>query len=514
MKNLMRWGLSGLVVILLVVVPALAQDQLTLTPFTDDNYGISGVAPDGWTIAGPGALARNKNANDVTVIVQQTLPLGPDAVMKALMPQLLLQSVPDSVGTRTTDALTWTLYKVDVRADTITVSVDFALAAGDGKTYVVFLQTSPDEYDSLHDSLFLPLLDALKPLTAPVEAVPYVQEDVTFPNGDITLAGTLTLPEGDGPFSAIVLVTGSGPQDRDESVAPLATIKAFRLIADALTRAGMVVLRYDDRGVGKSTGDFATATIADFATDASAAIDYLLTRHEINPSQIGLLGHSEGSMVAAMLGASNPHLKFIVSTAGPAVSGGDVLVTQYERTYKAENASDADLKAQLNFLSQLFPLIRANKGDGIRQLMHDLVMEKIKQLPEDQQKQIGDLEAYASQQAATVEKTYNTAYWRFALTYNPGDDWAKTNIPVLAIYGTLDVQVDADQNSTALDAALKKAGNRDYQITILPGANHLMQAATTGSTTEYATLKQEFTPDFLPTIIDWLAKHVALKAAS
>jgi uncharacterized protein len=513
MRNLMRWGLSVLMM-LLAIVPVLAQDQLTLTPFTDNNYEISGVAPDGWTNAGPGALARQKDAHDVTVIVQQTLPMGTDAVMKALMPQLLLESTPDSVGTRKTDALTWTLYKVDVADSTINVSVDFALAAGDGKTYVVLMQTSPDEYDSLHDSLFLPLLDALTPLTAPVESVPYVQEDVTFTNGDITLAGTLTLPEGDGPFPAIVLVTGSGPQDRDESVAPLATIKSFRLIADALTRAGMGVLRYDDRGVGKSTGDYSAATIADFATDASAAIDYLLTRSEIDSDQIGLLGHSEGGMVAAMLGASNPHLKFIVSTAGPAVSSHDILMTQYERTYKAENASDADLKAQLNFLSQLFPLIQANNGDGIRQLMHDLVMEKIKQLPEDQQKQIGDPEAYASQQADTVEKTYNTAYWRFALAYNPGDDWAKTTIPVLAIYGTLDVQVDAEQNAPAFEAAMKKAGNTDYQVTILQGANHLMQAATTGSPSEYGTLKQDFTPDFLPTIIDWLAKHVELKAAS
>jgi pimeloyl-ACP methyl ester carboxylesterase len=134
-------------------------------------------------------------------------------------------------------------------------------------------------------------------------------------------------------------------------------------------------------------------------------------------------------------------------------------------------------------------------------------------MPKEEQDKIGDLEKYANQQADNAVVTYNTDWWRFFLTYNPGKDWAKTTIPVLAIYGTLDVQVDADQNAPAFEAAMKEAGNTDYQLTVLPKANHLMQEATTGSPTEYATLKQEFTPDFLPTIIDWLTKQGILKSA-
>jgi pimeloyl-ACP methyl ester carboxylesterase len=141
-----------------------------------------------------------------------------------------------------------------------------------------------------------------------------------------------------------------------------------------------------------------------------------------------------------------------------------------------------------------------------------MVLAQIKNLPADQLKEIGDPETYAKKQADQAATTYNSDWWRFFLTYNPGEDWAKTETPVLAIYGTLDVQVDADQNAPAFEAAMKKAGNSDYQLTILPKANHLMQAATTGSPTEYGTLVQEFTPDFLPTIIDWLTKHNIIKS--
>ncbi len=513
MRKILQWVTASLFV-LLVVVPVLAQDStITLTPFTDENYGFSGVIPEGWTNAGPGLLARKKSAADVTLIAQQAAPMAPDALIQALLPRLGLKEAPESVGTYTSAALTWTLYKVDVPAGAITISVDFGLAEDNGKTYAVLMQTSSDEYDALHRDLFLPLLDALAPITETVEDLPYRQEEVSITNGDITLAGTLTLPEGDAPYPAIVLVTGSGAQDRDESLAPVASIKPFRLIADALTRAGIAVLRYDDRGTGKSTGDFASATTADFAADAAAAIDYLLTRDDINPDQVGLLGHSEGGDVAAMLGASNPNLAFIISMAGPAVSGADLLMVQNERIFKAEKADDTALQAQLEFLPKLFALIQAKDADGIKQLTYDTVLEQARKLPEDQQKQIGDLEKYAAEQAASAVITYNTDWWRGFLAYNAGEDWAKTTIPVLAIYGTLDVQVDADQNAPAFEAAMKEAGNSDYQVTILPDANHLMQAATTGSVSEYGTLKQEFTPDFLPTIIEWLQKHVDMKAA-
>ncbi len=512
MRNLIRFSAISLLIIL-VVLPALAQDTIPLKPYTDKAFGLTSVVPDGWEDSGNGLYRRAQSASDVTLIAQQSAPLAPDKLLNALLPQLGLTEAPDSVGTYQSAALNWTLYKVDVKTPTITVAVDFALAEDktSGKTYVVLLQTASDEYDALHKAVFQPILEAMAPYVEPLaENTPYTQEEITFKDGDVTLAGTLTIPEGDGPHPAVVLVSGSGPQDRDETIGAM---KPFRLIADGLTRAGVAVLRFDDRGVAKSTGDFDTATTADFAADASAAIDYLLTREDIDPARVGLLGHSEGGDVAAMLGATNENLAFVVSMAGPAVTGADVLLVQNKRILEAENSPADAVKAQLEFLPKLFEQIQAKDAEGIRQLVHDAVLIAIKFLPADKLEEIGDVEAYAKQQADSSATTYNTDWWRFFLSYNPGEDWAKTTIPVLAIYGTLDVQVDADQNAPAFEAAMKEADNTHYQVTILPKANHLMQAATTGSPTEYATLKQEFAPDFLPTIIDWLTKQGVIKAA-
>ncbi len=512
MRNFIRLSVSSLL-IMLFVLPVLAQDTITLKPYTDKAMALTGVIPEGWKASGNGLYRRASTATDVTLIAQQSVLVGAKQVMNAMLPQLGLTTPPDAVGGYTSAVLDWTLYKVDIKAPSATMVLDFALAEdkASGRTYVVFLQATSDEYDALHNAVFQPMLHALVPYVEPVAPdLPYTQEEVTFKNGDITLTGTLTLPEGDGPYPAIVLVTGSGPQDRDETIGAM---KPFGLIADGLTRAGVAVLRWDDRGIGKSTGDFAAATTADFASDASAAIDFLLTRKDIDPAKIGLLGHSEGGDVAAMLGATNKHLAFIVSMAGPAVSGADVLLVQNKRILEAENTPAVIVKAQLEFLPKLFEKVQANDADGIRQLAYDVILAATKLLTADQLKEIGDPEVYAKKRADSTTSTYNSDWWRFFLTYNPGDDWAKTTIPVLAIYGTLDLQVDADQNATAFEAAMKKASNTDYQLTTLTGANHLMQAAATGSPTEYATLKQEFTPDFLPTIIDWLTKQGIITSA-
>ncbi len=511
MKTFFRLSVTSLL-LTLFTLPVLAQETISLRPYTDKAFGLTSVVPQGWKDVGNGLYRRSPSSSDITLLAQQAIPLAADKVLPIMLPQLGLTEAPESVGGYQSPVLAWTLYYVDVKAPSGTIAVDFALAEdkASGKTYIVLLQTTPDEYDALHKDVFQPVLEALTPYVEPESTdVPYTQEEVTFKNGDITLAGTLTLPEGDGPYPAIVLVTGSGPQDRDETIGAM---KPFRLIADGLTRAGVAVLRWDDRGVGKSTGDFEKAITSDFASDATAAIDFLLTRDDINHDQIGLLGHSEGGDVAAMLGATNKNLAFIVSMAGPAVSGADVLLVQNKRILEAEQTPEDAIKAQLEFLPKLFDKIQAKDVEGIRQLAHDAVITQVKAMPDAQQKNIGDLETYATKQADNAVATYNSDWWRFFLTYNPGKDWAKTTVPVLAIYGTLDVQVDADQNAPAFEAAMKEAGNTDYQLTILPKANHLMQAATTGSPTEYGTLKQEFTPDFLPTIIDWLTQQGIIKS--
>lgn len=518
MKLLGKWMALTLVLALIgAVSPVWAQDAtaeatsdvIVLIPHTDEGFGIDTVVPDGWTNAGSGVYTRGSSPTDTTVLIQQSAPVDAATLLNAILPQLALTEVPDSAGTYQGAALEWTLYVIDVNVGAINVRVDLALSENDGTTYLVLLQAAPDDYDGLHGSVFLPTLDEFAPLVAAAdEPVPYTVEDVTFDNGDVTLAGTLTLPPTDGPHPVVVLVSGSGAQDRDETLGGGIAIKPFKLIADALTRAGIAVLRYDDRGVGESTGDFATATEADFAADATAAIDYLLTRDDINPDEIGLLGHSEGGLIAAMLGASNPDLDFIISMAGPSVTGYDVLLVQNQRLMQAEGASQAQIDAQVAFVEELLTML--DDPQAMETLIYDQTLAQIQALPEEQQAALGDIEQYAHTLAAQAAQQYTAGWFEGFVTYDPAPDWAQTTVPVLGLFGGKDVQVDAEQNAPALEAALAEAGNEDYEIVVFPNANHLFQEAGTGGVSEYTTLPAEFTPDFLPTIIDWLKEHVTI----
>ncbi|MFN8421478.1 MAG: alpha/beta hydrolase [Anaerolineae bacterium] len=509
MKLNQRWlAILMLLTLLCTSITTLAQDSVKLVPYTSAAFGYESVIPEGWTEAGPGTFVRQSNAADRTVLVQQAAPLAPDKLLTAMLPQLALTTAPESVGTHQGKALEWTLYKVDVSVGAINVAVDLALAAGDGKTYVVLLQTAPEDFDTLHQSIFLPVLDALTPLKPAEEAVPYDVEEVTFQNGDVTLAGTLTLPPTAGKHPAVVLVSGSGPQDRDESLGGGIAIKPFHLLADALTRAGVAVLRYDDRGAGKSTGDFASATTRDFAADAAAAISYLLTHSEISADQIGLLGHSEGGLIAALLGAEDKNLAFVIALGGPAVIGRDVLIQQNKRIMAAAGMSQDMIDSQADYVEQLIATV--DDPAAMEELIYQRTLEQLKALPAEKQAELGNLEDYARLVAQQGVKQNATAWFKEFVSYDPSKDWAKTTIPVLAIYGAKDVQVDAQQNAPALEAALKQAGNTDYQIVTLPDANHLFQTADTGAPTEYGKLPAEFTPELLPTILEWLQKHVTI----
>ena len=505
--------LSFLLLLLLAAAPAFAQDApadaVVLVPHSDEAFGIESVVPDGWTSAGNGVFVRQNSPDDPTLIAQQTAALHADALLNALLPQLALTEAPEPVDTFS-GLLDWTLYQVDVDTAATTIKVDLALAEADGTTYLLLLQTAPEEYESLHTTVFLPTLAAygLLVVEATDEDLPYTVEEVTFANGDITLAGTLTLPPTAGPHPAIVLVTGSGPQDRDESLGAGIAMKPFRLLADALTRAGVGVLRYDDRGTGLSGGDFAAATTADFASDAEAAITYLTGRDEINADQIGLLGHSEGGLVAAMLGASNDQLDFIISLAGPGVNGRDVVTVQNRRMLEASGASQAEIDANAAFVEELFAV--GDDPEAIEALAYEQALEQIEAMPEDERARLGDAETYADTMASQVAEQYAGVWFQSFLTYDPAPDWAQTTMPVLALFGGKDAQVDAAQNAPVVNAALAEAGNTDYAIVVLPEANHLFQAADTGAFTEYSTLPAEFTPDLLPTIITWLHTHVTI----
>ncbi len=346
-------------------------------------------------------------------------------------------------------------------------------------------------------------IQPIQPITEQPTA--YRAEAVTFMNGDITLAGTLTLPNGAGPHPAVILISGSGQQDRDEAIPFVPGYKPFWLIADQLTRQGIAVLRYDDRGVGQSTGDPTTANSADFAQDTKAGLNYLLKRPEINPKQIGLLGHSEGALIAAMIAARDPNVAYVISMAGPAVSGYDLLLVQTERILRSTNMNEEEVATALAEQRQALDLTVAGEWEALEAFLLEVGHRQVENLPAAQKEALGDVDAYLEQQVA-LSIVSMQGWMRYFLTHNPSDDWVQVEVPVLALFGGLDTQVDQAQNLPAMQAAL--ADNPDVTIKLFDEANHLFQQAVTGSPEEYATLPAEFVPGFLDTIAAWLLARV------
>jgi len=349
------------------------------------------------------------------------------------------------------------------------------------------------------------------PVTAPAmePRERFLATDVTFSHGDITLAGTLTVPHGAGPHPALVLITGSGPQDRDSAIPEVGPgYRPFKWIAEYLGERGIAVLRHDDRGVGASTGDFASATTADFADDAEAAVSYLLSRPDIDPDRVGLLGHSEGAMVAAMVAARNNDVAFAVSMAGVAVDGYELFVRQVELIalaggLGAERATEAASEQRA-----VLDLVRGRDWEALEARLTEINREQLAGLPPEQKEALGDPEQLVQAMVAQQMSTFRSDWYQFFLDYDPGEDWAQVTIPVLAIFAELDVQVDAEQNTEAFERAMAQAGNDDFTAVVLSGANHLFQPAETGGHWEYPTLPQEFVPAFLPTLSDWLLERV------
>jgi uncharacterized protein len=324
----------------------------------------------------------------------------------------------------------------------------------------------------------------------PVKPYPYREEEVAYDNKvqKITLAATLTIPQGKGPFPGVVLITGSGPQDRDET---LLGHKPFLVLSDYLTRHGIAVLRADDRGVGKSTGVFATATTADFATDAEAGVAYLETRAEVDPHKIGLIGHSEGGVIAPMVAARNKDVAFIVMMAGTGVPGDQVLVAQLEAIEMANGMSPDKAAKHAARQREIVQLIESEKDDA--------VLEK-----KLREKMSGDA---TEAQVGMEIKQFTSLWFRYFLTYDPATALRKVTCPVLAINGSLDKQVLPDQNLPQIRKALQEAGNTHVEIDELPGLNHLFQTAKTGSPTEYAQIEETMSPVALEKMANWIAKQ-------
>jgi hypothetical protein len=511
MKNLSRC----LLVLVLLAAPAafaLAQgDEITLVPFTNEIFGVQGLVPEGWQMVAPGLYARGGGPTDITMLVQQAAPVTVEQLLASLLPQLGLDAMPEPEDTLDTEAFTWTLYKVELSAGNLQIMVDVAVAGSEGKSYIVLLQSAPDNYPALHEAVFLPAVNALatfQPTPAAVEEVPYAQEEVTFQNGDVTLAGTLTLPEGDGPHPALVLVSGSGQQDRDESLPFVPGYRPFRDIADDLTRRGIAVLRYDDRGVGGSTGDPSVSTTADFAEDTAAAVGYLLSRDDINAEQIGVLGHSEGGIIAAMLAASNPNVAFVILLSGPGLSGREVSLFQNRISLEQSGVTGEPQEVILEAVNRAFDAAAAGDMDTVQAEIENMSRLMYEAVSDDVRSLLGSAESYIEQTVTQQMAAFQTPWFQFFLAYDPATDWAKTSIPVLAIFGGLDKQVEPESNAAALEAALEQAGNADYSIITIPNANHLYQVAVTGNFDEYPSLGTDLHPDLLPAIAGWLLERV------
>lgn len=314
----------------------------------------------------------------------------------------------------------------------------------------------------------------------------------------ITLRGTLTLPPGDGPHPGVLLISGSGPQDRDES---LMGHKPFWVLADYLTRHGLAVLRVDDRGTGRSTGSFRAATTEDFARDAAAGFLYLAGRAEIDSARVALLGHSEGGLIAPLVASQYPAVAAIVLMAGPGVPGREILQRQSELMLLANGAPPAEVAKQQQDLSGLVDIVSADDSAATISIRLDHYIKQVYAGFSDQEKdQAGSLAEYSQQ----IEQQMNSPWMRWFLRYDPTPVLQRVSCPVLAVNGAKDLQVDPEQNLPAVAAALKAGGNKDFKTLELPGLNHLFQHCQTGAVSEYSSIEETLAPEFLEAVTGWL----------
>jgi fermentation-respiration switch protein FrsA (DUF1100 family) len=338
----------------------------------------------------------------------------------------------------------------------------------------------------------------------PQPPYPYDTEDVSYVNKaqNVTLAGTLTIPRGTGPFPAVLLITGSGVQNRDEEILGH---RPFKVLADYLTRRGIEVLRVDDRGIGGSTGDPKTATTADFVTDVARGVAFLKARKEVNQRNIGLIGHSEGGIIAPIVASKSKDVAFIVLMAGTGISGKELLPLQALAIERASGVPEA--KAQESVTAQrrmLEAVVRTKDPVKLRQEAKAIIHE-----------QYAHASPLETKGAPTEDQAVDSAmaqlsmpWLRYFLTLDPAQYLSKVKCPVLAVNGSLDTQVPAKENLAAIEAALKRGNNRHYVVRELPGLNHLFQTAKTGSPSEYTEIQETISPTALQMMGDWILSVV------
>lgn len=329
--------------------------------------------------------------------------------------------------------------------------------------------------------------------------LPYYTEDVKFANNSDrdTLAGTLTLPDKEGKYPSVILISGSGPQNRDEE---LARHKPFLVISDYLTRNGIAVLRYDDRGVGESTGCHECATTADFASDVKAAIEYLKSRNEIDIDNIGLIGHSEGGMIAPMVASENRDVSFIVTLAAPGVSLKEIVLKQNELISRAEGESEEKIAMDRNITDKAMDMIaEAEDIDVLKKQLSKYLKKEARK-----NKKLIKKESGVKEYVNSYLSEYANVWMIYALNYNAADYFEKVQCPSLILNGKKDLQVDSEANLPVIEKAFQNSGNEEVKIVEYPKLNHLFQECDTGSPSEYSSIEETISPTVLDDIKSWI----------
>lgn len=328
----------------------------------------------------------------------------------------------------------------------------------------------------------------------PQPPFPYAEEEVTFHSDGVDLAGTVTVPRGEGPFPGVVLLSGAGAQDRDGT---LAGHRRYLVLADALTRAGIAVLRYDDRGTGGSGGDLLEARFADLAAEAAAAVEVLRERPGVDPGRVGLLGASQGSLVASLAARDDPRLAFLVLLSPPALPGHEVWVEQQLRVAQAEGAEASDLEVMELLLLTAFELRTADLSDAEKRRTLEEVVENL----EDLQPGTG-LQLTAGARRRMMVEVLLSPQMEDALFYDPRPVLEELQLPVLALYGSKDLQVPPTVHAPYLREAL--GDNPRATMEVIPGLNHLLQPSATGRPSEYGRLEITLAPAVLERISAWI----------
>lgn len=336
----------------------------------------------------------------------------------------------------------------------------------------------------------------------PQPPFPYRSEEVSVKNAKdgITLAGTLTLPEKGNKFPAVVLVTGSGAQNRDSEIIGH---KPFLVIADYLTRNGIAVLRCDDRGTAASQGNHAAATNEDFANDTEAALNYLRSRKDINAKKVGIIGHSCGGTIAFITAAKDPSVAFVISLAGAAVQGDSLMLKQVELISKSQGMPDAMWPAMKPAIQHRYALLQQTDKTP-EELQKELYADVTKTMSPEQLKDLNT----AKQLSAQVNSMTSPWYLHF-MRYDPTKDLKKIKCPVLALNGEKDIQVDAAMNLTAIKQRVSENGNKNVTVKAYPNLNHLFQTCKKGTLAEYGELEETFSPEVLKDMTEWILSNTS-----